>query len=151
MRGQNIYAEDVEQHVEANVEVLRRGRVAAFASELEGGEGVGVVAEIARAFEKFANPESVCRAVSEAVSAAYGDPALVVLVRAGSLPLTSSGKLQRAAARRAWETAALSPLHVHRPGAVMAQANEPAAMLEASETELRLGALWQEMPWRRAA
>ncbi|HWO12666.1 MAG TPA: amino acid adenylation domain-containing protein, partial [Polyangiaceae bacterium] len=128
-------------------EVVRRGRVVAFAvegaSEAEG-EGVAVMAELARAFEKWAQPELVCRAISEAVSAAYREPPLVVLVKPGTLPLTSSGKLQRAAARRAWQAGDVAPLCVYREGNAAAAATPATPAKEAlSPTEQRLAELWR--------
>ncbi|MFX5142040.1 acyl-CoA synthetase, partial [Acinetobacter baumannii] len=39
VRGQNIYPQDLERSVEEEVEVVRKGRVAAFAVEQDGIEG----------------------------------------------------------------------------------------------------------------
>ncbi|MEY2936078.1 MAG: hypothetical protein RL033_6827, partial [Pseudomonadota bacterium] len=147
VRGQNLYAEDIEQHVEASVEVVRRGRVAAFAVDIAGAESIAVMAELSRSFEKLVEPRAVCLAISEALTAEYREPPLVILVKPGTLPLTSSGKLQRGAAKRAWDEGGLSALAVFHGredsgiGSTAPSTVEPAAL---SPTEARLAGLWCE-------
>ncbi|MGE3621089.1 MAG: AMP-binding protein [Acidimicrobiia bacterium] len=89
--GRNVFPEDVERAL-AGVEGVRAGNVIAFGVEGDRGkEGLVVVAET-----RADDPPSVRRLVAERVRAAVGLPAKdVVLVPAGSLPKTSSGKLQR--------------------------------------------------------
>ena len=45
VRGLNLYPQDIERAVEAEVEAVRKGRVAAFAVDVDGKEGVGLAAE----------------------------------------------------------------------------------------------------------
>lgn len=117
IRGQNLYPQDLERSVEEQVEVVRKGRCVAFAIELRGGERVGVAAEISPRARAWINPEQVCRAISEATGQEQGEAAqLVLLVNAGGLPITSSGKLQRAATRRAWLGGTLDVLAVWEAG-----------------------------------
>jgi fatty-acyl-CoA synthase len=89
--GRNVFPEDVERAV-ADVDGVRAGNVIAFGvAGRRGKEGLVVVAET-----KATDTESTRRSVAERVRAAVGIPAKeVVLVAAGSLPKTSSGKLQR--------------------------------------------------------
>jgi acyl-CoA synthetase (AMP-forming)/AMP-acid ligase II len=117
VRGQNIYPDDVEATVEAAVEVVRRGRVVAFAVEQRGRECIALAAEVSPRVRKWIEPEAVCSSIAEAVAVAHGEaPALVVLLNAGALPITSSGKLQRSACRTAWQAGTLDSFAVQELG-----------------------------------
>jgi fatty-acyl-CoA synthase len=93
--GRNVYPQDVERAV-ADVTGVRAGNVIAFGTEgKRGRESLVVVAE-----SKGAELDHIRAAVKSAVYDAVGTaPEDVVLVRPGSLPKTSSGKLQRALCR----------------------------------------------------
>ncbi|WP_460134946.1 non-ribosomal peptide synthetase [Pseudomonas sp. S1_E04] len=98
VRGHNLYPQDIEQTIEREVEVVRKGRVAAFAVNDQGHEGIGIAAEISRSVQKILPPEALIKAIRQAVAEAYQEaPCVVVLLNPGALPKTSSGKLQRAA------------------------------------------------------
>jgi fatty acid CoA ligase FadD32 len=98
--GRNHYPQDIEATVEAAHELIRPGRVAAFAVSGQTGEGVAVVAEYRR---EPGDEEAVVKAVRRAVSAAHDLPLRGVrLVRPGAVPRTSSGKVSRSAARDRW-------------------------------------------------
>jgi len=90
--GRNVFPEDIERAV-ATIDGIRAGNVIAFGVDgYKGKESVVVVAEV-----KSTDVEVLSRAVHERVIEAVGLPAReVMLVQAGSLPKTSSGKLQRA-------------------------------------------------------
>ncbi|MBT1263221.1 non-ribosomal peptide synthetase [Pseudomonas sp. VS40] len=98
VRGHNLYPQDIEQTIEREVEVVRKGRVAAFAVSDKGLEGIGIAAEISRSVQKILPPEALIKAIRQAVAEAYQEaPSVVVLLNPGALPKTSSGKVQRAA------------------------------------------------------
>ncbi|WLH88802.1 non-ribosomal peptide synthetase [Pseudomonas sp. FP453] len=98
VRGHNLYPQDIEQTIEREVEVVRKGRVAAFAVNDGGLEGIGIAAEISRSVQKILTPEALIKAIRQAVAEAYQEaPCVVVLLNPGALPKTSSGKVQRAA------------------------------------------------------
>ncbi|MBT9300751.1 non-ribosomal peptide synthetase [Pseudomonas sp. TAE6080] len=100
VRGHNLYPQDIEQTVECEVEVVRKGRVAAFAVNDQGLEGIGIAAEISRSVQKILPPEALIKAIRQAVAEAYQEaPCVVVLLNPGALPKTSSGKVQRSACR----------------------------------------------------
>jgi fatty-acyl-CoA synthase len=94
--GRNVYPQDVERAV-SECEGIRAGNVIAFGTRgRRGRETIVVVAE-ARDLD---DEEGVRRAVSARVRDTVGIGAEeVVLVRPGSLPKTSSGKLQRSLCR----------------------------------------------------
>ena len=93
--GRNVWPEDIERSV-ATIDGVRAGNVIAFGVEgRRGKEVIAVVAEV-----KADDPETVRSSIAERVRATIGIPAAwVVLVRPGSLPKTSSGKLQRSLCR----------------------------------------------------
>ena len=100
VRGHNLYPQDIEQTVEREVDVVRKGRVAAFAVNIDGQEGIGIAAEISRSVQKILAPDALIKAIRQAVAEAYQEaPGVVVLLNPGALPKTSSGKLQRSACR----------------------------------------------------
>ena len=96
--GRNVFPEDVERAL-ANVDGVRAGNVIAFGVDGQGKEGLVVVAE-----SKSDDHAQVRRSVAQRVRDAIGLPAKeIVLVEPGSLPKTSSGKLQRSLCRRRYE------------------------------------------------
>jgi fatty-acyl-CoA synthase len=102
--GRNVFPEEIERAA-AGVEGVRTGNVIAFGTEgRRGKEGVVVVAET-RAGELRTLHDEVIDRVCDAV----GIPPLeVVFVRAGSLPKTSSGKLQRSLCKTQYAADGLS-------------------------------------------
>nr|WP_314534438.1 non-ribosomal peptide synthetase [uncultured Pseudomonas sp.] len=140
VRGHNLYPQDIEQTIEREVEVVRKGRVAAFAVNEQGLEGIGIAAEISRSVQKILPPEALIKAIRQAVAEAYQEaPSVVVLLNPGALPKTSSGKVQRAAC-------ALR----HKDGSLDRYAQFPDLQTQASEGALeselhsQIAAIWCE-------
>lgn len=112
IRGRNHYPQDIELTAERSHPALRSGCGAAFSVDENGTESLVVVHEIERnvADEDF---EKVFGAIRKALASehelhAYG----VVLIKTGSLPKTSSGKVQRRAARAAFLAGILDTIAV---------------------------------------
>ena len=117
LRGHNVYPQDVERVVEAGVDILRQGRIAAFGMERDGREGIGVAVEVSRTVQKLVTPEALAALVAEAVADAFLETArVVVLLNPGGLPRTSSGKIQRSATRQGWEAGSLDAYAVVEDG-----------------------------------
>ena len=93
--GRNVFPEDIERSVGA-IDGVRAGNVIAFGVDgYKGKETVVVVAEV-----KTDDPETVRAAIHHAALEVSGlPPRDVMLVKPGTLPKTSSGKLQRAKCR----------------------------------------------------
>jgi len=104
--GRNVYPQDIEKVV-GEVSGTRPGNVIAFGTEgRQGAQNIIVVAE-ARADDL----DLVAKAVNAAVTDAVGiPPKQVVLVQPGTVPKTSSGKLQRSACRAQFLEGTLSVL-----------------------------------------
>jgi amino acid adenylation domain-containing protein len=98
IRGRNLYPQDIEHTVEECHVALRRGGGAAFSIESDGEERLVVVQEL----ERRAAPDldEVVERVRQAVVEEHEVQLYALLiVRAGRIPKTSSGKLQRRACR----------------------------------------------------
>ena len=97
--GRNVFPEDVERAV-GELDGVRAGNVIAFGIEGDRGrESLVVVAE-----SKADDLTVVRKAVAERVRQVVGVPAKdIVLVTPGTLPKTSSGKLQRSLCRRRYD------------------------------------------------
>ena len=106
IRGRNLYPQDIELTVERSHPALRAGCGAAFSIELGDEERLVVVQEHDRTpGDTPLDPETV-ETIAEAVRRAVAEQheaqvQQVVLLRAGTLPKTSSGKIQRRACRAA--------------------------------------------------
>ena len=98
LHGVNVYPQDIEQTVQESHPRLRADSGAAFTVEVRGEERLVVVQELQR--RKQGNLEALFDAVRRSVSVehemAVGS---IVLIKAGSIPKTSSGKIQRHACR----------------------------------------------------
>ena len=99
VRGVKHYPHDIEATAEQSHAALRPGCCAAFAVEREGEERVAMVAEIEPRFMSAAEATAGTHAIS-AIRQAVADAHQVslhaiALVAAGTLPKTTSGKLQR--------------------------------------------------------
>ncbi|KPA98413.1 AMP-binding protein, partial [Pseudomonas asplenii] len=142
VRGHNLYPQDIEQTIEREVDVVRKGRVAAFAVTRDGQDGIGIAAEISRSVQKILPADALIKLIRQAVAEAYQEaPSVVVLLNPGALPKTSSGKLQRSACRNRLADGSLDSYALFP--------NQTAASDEVSETvvdELQalIGRIWQE-------
>lgn len=95
IRGRNCYPQDIELTVEHCHQALRAGSCAAFSVDIAGEERLVVVQELERQF-RFADCEEVAVAIRQRVAEAHElHVYAVVLIKPGSLPKTSSGKVQR--------------------------------------------------------
>jgi FkbH-like protein len=99
VRGLNHYPQDIELTVERSHPALRPGCGAAFSVDVGGEERLALVYEVKRECRDVDVPE-VCSAVRRAVAKEHElQVYAVVLIRPGSVPKTSSGKIQRRACR----------------------------------------------------
>jgi acyl-CoA synthetase (AMP-forming)/AMP-acid ligase II len=100
IRGQNHYPHDIERTVETSHESLRAGCGAAFAIDFKGAERLVVVQEVERSYLRKLDEHTVASSIQQSVSAHHGlDIFATVLVKTGSIPKTSSGKIRRHACR----------------------------------------------------
>jgi len=148
VRGQNVYPQDVERVVEAEVELVRKGRVAVFRVDGPHGEAIGLAAEVGRLQRKRHGPAEIVRALQRAVGMATGEPlAVAALLEPGALPKTSSGKLQRGATRQGWLNGELAAYALWQDGVFLrgGEVQAPAAAAPEPGVETRLAAIWAEV------
>ncbi|WP_369987355.1 non-ribosomal peptide synthetase [Pseudomonas xanthosomatis] len=141
VRGQNLYPQDLEKTLEREVDLLRKGRVAVFAVDDQGEEGIGVAVEISRNVQKAHSPESLINTLRRVIADACRQaPAVVLLLNPGALPKTSSGKLQRSACRLRMADGSLD-CYARFPSAESAQASETTG----DALQARIAGIWREL------
>ncbi len=125
VHGTNYYPQDVERTVQQSHPRLRRDCGAAFTAERDGREELVVVQEVER--HKKADFGPVFRAIRRAVAGQH-DLHLdaIVLVKAGSIPKTSSGKIQRHACRHGYLNGTLDVVGRWRAGEALPETREAA-------------------------
>ena len=100
IRGRNYYPQDIELTVDNAHPAIRAGNVAAFAVDVDGEEKLVVTPEIKRTSLRKLDVAAVTEAIRKAVAQnhelqVHG----IVLLKTGSIPKTSSGKIQRHACK----------------------------------------------------
>ncbi len=103
LRGLNHYPQDIEWTAQRAHPSLRPDHCAAFGIEADGEEQLCIVQEIERTPDSSQDLDAVFTAIADAVTEQHGvAPYAVTLIPAGSIPKTTSGKIQRSACRRAF-------------------------------------------------
>jgi 8-amino-7-oxononanoate synthase/acyl carrier protein len=98
IRGRNHYPQDIEATAEKSHPRVRPGNGAAFACEIDGAERLILVQEVERGQQD--ELDAVIEAIRRSVAGEYElNLDAVALMKAGSIPKTSSGKIQRHACR----------------------------------------------------
>jgi acyl-CoA synthetase (AMP-forming)/AMP-acid ligase II len=102
IRGLNHYPQDIEVTVQDSHPGLQPNRGAAFSVDVSGEERLVVVQEVARRFRS--QPGAVFDSIRQRIGEhhelqVYG----ISLIKAGSLPITTSGKIQRHVCRSMYE------------------------------------------------
>jgi amino acid adenylation domain-containing protein len=112
IRGRNLYPQDIELTAERSHPSLRPGSNAAFSVEIDGEEQLVVVQELRPQPER--NTAAVATTLLQAVAEQHEVRAhAVVLIKNGSIPKTSSGKIQRHACRAAFLAGTLDVVEQH--------------------------------------
>jgi len=138
LRGRNHYPQDLERTAEVGHPDLRPGNAAAFAVETGGEERLVIALEVER--RRRDGFDEVAEAVRRAVAAEHEVMVWeVVLLRAGSLPKTSSGKVQRGLCRRQYLGGDLTV--VGRNALAVDSGAEPPQEIETAVTRDGLAAL----------
>ncbi|MBD2464426.1 fatty acyl-AMP ligase [Oscillatoria sp. FACHB-1407] len=109
IRGQNHYPQDIELTAEKSHPALRPGCGAAFTVDIKGEERLVLVYEVERSYLRKLNIKEVIGNINQAIAAQHGLQIYsTTLVKPGSIPKTSSGKIQRHACRTGFLTGQLS-------------------------------------------
>ncbi|XXX72653.1 amino acid adenylation domain-containing protein [Sorangium sp. So ce134] len=134
LRGRNYYPQDFERSAEESHAALRRGCSAAFSIEIDGEERLVVAVEADHRALAGASPDEVFAAVRRAIASDFDVHVhAIALLAAGSIPKTSSGKIQRHACRSQFlggsldVVSATADAGASPPGALVAAADVRAA------------------------
>lgn len=146
IRGRNHYPQDIELTVERSHAALRPGCGAAFSIDAAGEERLVLVQEIDR---EDRNIEEIIEKIRQAVTEEHElQPYAIVLIKAGSLPKTSSGKIQRQQCRLMFLKGGLEAVAESQVRSAALQGSTSTASFQsaegirhwlASELALRLG------------
>lgn len=99
IRGSNHYPQDIEWTVQQSHPALRTEHGAAFSVDVDGEERLAITQEIERHYQAL-DVDEVVEAIRQAVAEYHElEVYAVLLLKAGSILKTSSGKLQRQACR----------------------------------------------------
>ena len=100
IRGRNHYPQDIEATVAQAHKALRAGFGGAFSVEVDGEERLVVVQEVERSALRRLDAAALTDAIRAAVVESHQlVPQAIVLLKTGTIPKTSSGKIQRFACR----------------------------------------------------
>ncbi|HET6891237.1 MAG TPA: AMP-binding protein, partial [Pyrinomonadaceae bacterium] len=148
INGRNYYPHDIERTVGYSHPSLRLDACAAFSVEAQGSERLVIVQEVSRGHLKTLSVPDVVEAIRQAVTEEY-DLSLdaLVLIKPGTIPKTSSGKIQRGSCRSAFMNDGLQKI------------GEWSSVVNVESTQVTLAAdqrdnnsnLAQEHPFRTAA
>ncbi|HOC67583.1 MAG TPA: fatty acyl-AMP ligase [Candidatus Hydrogenedentes bacterium] len=110
--GANIYPQDIEWTVQKSHEAVRPGCCAAFSIESDNREHVVVATELFPQVAPACALDQIAKEIRHQVSR-YHQVGLhdVVFIKSGSIPKTSSGKIQRHATRRRYLENGLEAYH----------------------------------------
>jgi acyl transferase domain-containing protein/acyl-CoA synthetase (AMP-forming)/AMP-acid ligase II/acyl carrier protein len=116
IRGCNHYPQDIEQTVEKSHPLLHASGGAAFSIDQDGEERLVVVQEVQRQVlspPAHSSPfDEIVAAIRQAIAEEHElQVSAIALIMPGSLPKTSSGKVQRRAIREAYLDSSLAIIH----------------------------------------
>ncbi|MGK7875070.1 MAG: hybrid fatty acyl-AMP ligase/type I polyketide synthase [Xenococcaceae cyanobacterium] len=119
IRGRNYYPQDIELTVEKSHPALRSGCGAAFAVDVEGEERLAIVQEVKRSYLRSLDGDEVLRSIRKAVVESHElQPFAILLLKTGSIPKTSSGKITRYACKAGFQQGGLDVVGEWRDRAV---------------------------------
>src|SRR6185295_11996848 len=125
IRGRNHYPQDIEQSAEEAHPAVLPG--AAFALADDSGERLVVVHQLDRQY-RGTDYQQIVQAIRRAIVEQHElDPYAIVLIRQTSLPVTSSGKVQRNLCREQYLAEELKIVHSWTSPAMRATPKAPAA------------------------
>jgi ABC exporter DevB family membrane fusion protein len=108
IEGRNHYPQDIELTVEIAHPALHPGGGAAFSVEIDAQEQLVIAQEVERSYLRHLDVDSVIRAIRQVVMEQHNlEVYAVLLLKPGSIPKTSSGKIQRHACRQGFTAGGL--------------------------------------------
>jgi acyl-CoA synthetase (AMP-forming)/AMP-acid ligase II len=144
VRGRNVYPQDVERAIESSHQALRKGCGVAFSVDGPTEEELVIVHEIRTGGEEDA--DAIIAAIRASAAEHVGiDAHAVLLVRAGTIAKTSSGKLQRVLCRARYLAGELSVVARSGSDASRGKTDRVPVGAPRSPTEERLIDIWSDV------
>ena len=104
--GKNYYPYDIEHSVQTELHLTRLLRTAAFSVERQGKEQLVILQEVDRTIDLSTASALIRERVSEEHGLAIYD---MIFVASGTIPVTTSGKIRRVAAKEFYESSRFKP------------------------------------------
>ena len=148
MNGHNVYPQDIERAIETHLSFVRKGRVSAFpVPSDDSGEGIGLAIETATTYRNEVAAEHTAQIIRDFVISHFSvSPELVLLLQQGTLPKTSSGKLQRSVCLKLHYASKLASYGVFDKEALQHLSVQSHCISEHWQTfEIELAKLWQNV------
>ncbi|MEA5627146.1 non-ribosomal peptide synthetase [Nostoc sp. UHCC 0251] len=100
VRGRNYYPQDIELTVEKSHHALKSSSSAAFSVDINGQEQLVIACEVEREYLRKLDGDAIAKNILKAVGEEHElQVHTVLLLKTGSIPKTSSGKIRRRACR----------------------------------------------------
>ncbi len=116
IRGRNHYPQDIEQTVEKSHPALQHSAGATFSVEIDGEERLVIVQEVKRTHIRNLPLAEVLGNIRQAVTQEHQVQIhSLLLLEPGTIPKTSSGKIQRRACREEFLANTLAAINTERP------------------------------------
>ncbi|WP_225409747.1 non-ribosomal peptide synthase/polyketide synthase [Stigmatella hybrida] len=148
LRGRNIYPQDVELTVEQSHPAMRPGCSAAFSVDVEGEERLVIVQEVDP--RKLTDPAEVTALVRQRLAELHEVQLhALVLIEPGSIPKTSSGKIQRHATRAGFSAGELAVVSAWQAEQQEALANGQDASVQDAPVLAAGASLEETTAWLR--
>lgn len=136
IRGKNYYPQDIELTVESVAPILNNNCGAAFSIDEGGIEELIIVQEIHRHYKNIDLPALITR-IKQAVSTGYElEIKAVVLIKTGTIPRTTSGKIQRRKTKQLYRDNKLAVIHVWEHKNVVHPGNTAFTPAPSEQTQL---------------
>ena len=117
IRGRNYYPQDIELTVERSHPALRPSCSVAFTIEVQSQEQLVIVQEVERSYLRRLDREEVVGNIYQALQVEHElEVFATVLLKTGSIPKTSSGKVQRQACKAMFLESKLDVVHLASRG-----------------------------------
>jgi 8-amino-7-oxononanoate synthase len=111
IRGRNFYPQDIELIAEQSHAALRPGFSAAFSINVNGSEQLALILEVKRQFIRKLNIRETAQAICQAIAEQFEiEVSGIVFLKTGSIPKTSSGKIQRYVCRQEFQEKSLNAI-----------------------------------------
>ncbi|MDC8016188.1 non-ribosomal peptide synthetase [Tahibacter soli] len=144
--GRNVYPQDVERTIEAVDPAFRANGCAVFSVQDGARTRLVIVQELEARQKVVLAPVMPRLAAQIAEQHEIFDIAAMLLVKAGKVPRTSSGKLQRSLCRQLFEAGELAAIDAwHNPVASPGDGDAGSDDDSGSETERQLVGIWREL------